>query len=146
MRTCQSILLLLFIFTCVTVFGQNDSVRKNHYSMNIAAGVISGEVGLYFDHRISDRLGLELSYGHRFYSFNFVQGGGDQAYKYVPQTADVIRVGLKTYIGSNSNTIGKPNKYIVYRLGAWNLHTPKYINIKHGYDNNGRKKGLRVAK
>lgn len=110
---------------------QKDSLRKNHISFNIAAGLISGEVGLYFDHRISDKFGFQLSYGHRFYNFNLVKNGGSGfGILYFPQTSDIIRVGVKKYL--KSNNITNQNKYFIYRISAWNLHTPKYTTREDG--------------
>lgn len=120
---------LLFVFICASAIAQNDSARKNHFSINFASGLFSGEAGLYFDHRISDKFGFQLSYGHRFYNFHIIENGGyGSSILFLPQTADIARIGLKKYLILRNNRTVRSNAYFIYRLSAWNIYTPKYTN------------------
>ena len=127
-------LLILFIFISSYSIAQKDSVCRNHISVNLAAGLISGEVGLYYDRRLSDKYAFQLSYGHRFYSFYLVQSGASgPGILYLPQQADIIRIGLKKYFrlkrhGYKLDNTARSPIYFNYRLSYWNLHTPKYTN------------------
>lgn len=118
--------ILVFLFICTLSFAQKDSIHKNHLSMNLAAGIISGEVGLYYDYRLSNKVAFQLSYGHRFYNFHIIVNGGyGLNYKYFPQQGDIIRLGVKKYFREVIDV--KPRSfYLTYRLSYWNLHTPKY--------------------
>ncbi|HEX8516354.1 MAG TPA: hypothetical protein VF868_09160 [Bacteroidia bacterium] len=134
----QLIFCLVIGCKCASTFAQNDSIRKNHFSINLASGLISGEVGLYYDHRISDKYGFLLSYGHRFYNFNFIiNGGSGYGYRYFPQTADIIRIGLKKYWRNRPNSTEARHSYFLYRVSAWNLHTPKYTTRQGSNGLNG---------
>jgi hypothetical protein len=129
MKMKQLTFCLLLVFICASTIAQKDSVRKNHFSINFASGIISGELGLYFDHRLSDKFGFQLSYGHRFYNFHLINNGGyGSSILYFPQTADIVRIGLKKYLMLKKNRAVGSNAYFIYRLSAWNLHTPKYTD------------------
>jgi hypothetical protein len=122
-------LVCLFVFISISSksIAQKDSLYKNRLSTNIAAALMSGEAGLYYDYRLSNTIGFQLSYGHRFYNFNIIENGGPGAgYKYFAQQGDIIRLGGKLYFME----YGKINrtKYATIRLSYWNLHTPKYTN------------------
>lgn len=119
--------ILVFLFICTSTIAQKDSIFKNHLSVNLASALISGEVGLYYDYRLSDRVAFQLSYGHRFYSPNIIQSGGHSSYQIFPQTGDIIRIGLKKYLRVKNDLMAR-SAYLTYRLSYWNLHTPKYTN------------------
>jgi hypothetical protein len=120
------IFLFLFIHACISVQAQKDTLLRHHLSANIAAGMLSGELGLYYDLRVSNYIGLQLSYGHRFYNFNLVENGMyDFDYKYVPQRGDIARVGIKVFFTPKSYT-ELPSAYFLYRFSYWKLHTPTY--------------------
>ena len=127
------------------VEAQIDSAYKNHLSVNLAAGLISGEVGFYYDRRLTNRIAFQLSYGHRFYSFNLIHNGGPegQGLSYIihPQYGDIFRIGLKKYIRIRNNGMARTAYLITSRLSYWNLHTPKYtrlINGSNGYSTSHR--------
>jgi hypothetical protein len=120
----------------IRLAAQADSVGqpgRHHLSVNMAAGLISGEANVYYDLKLSSKWGAFISYGHRFYSFNMVEdGGGGSGYRFVSQTGDIVRIGLKRYWSFNTST--EPAFYLLGRIGYWNLHTPKYIKR---YGSNG---------
>lgn len=122
---------LFFIANFHCIFGQVDSIKKNHLSVNLASGLISGEAGFFYDRKIRNEFAIQVSYGHRFYNFNIIQNGGEGlGYKYFPQTADIVRIGFKKFIRTRRDKGFKP-VYLTSRLSYWNLHTPKYCN-RHG--------------
>lgn len=118
--------LLLFLICIHNLIAQSDSIKKNHLSVNLASGLISGEVGFFYDHRINDKFAYQISYGHRFYNFNIiVNGGSGLGYLILPQTGDIARIGFKRFIMTRRDKGIKP-VYLTGRLSYWNLHTPKY--------------------
>lgn len=126
-NTKKLFLLPFFISSFIALQAQTDSFPRHHFSFNIAAGIHSGEVGFYYDVRVSKLIGLQLSYGHRFYSFNFIENGGSGLdYKYLAQQGDVARVGVKLFFTSNPD-VKVPSSYFLYRVSVWKLHTPTYI-------------------
>lgn len=120
--------ILAFIFISSISIAQKDSIRKNHISVNIAAGLISGEVGLYYDYRLSKKFTFQLSYGHRFYNFHLVVNEDGKRNTYFPQQGDIIRIGLKKYFREIANVKSRLF-YYTYRLSYWNMRTPKYTTI-----------------
>jgi len=120
--------LIPFILINSPLTPQNEENRKIYLSSNVASGLISGEANLYLDYKLSENSCLQLSYGHRFYSFNLIKNGGSgSGIKYLPQQADVIRIGIKRYLKIENSNLQR-TKYLIYRLSYWNLHTPKYTN------------------
>jgi hypothetical protein len=120
------IFLFLSIPHCISVQAQKDTIPRHHLSANIAAGMLSGELGFYYDLRVSKYIGLQLSYGHRFYSFNLVENGiYDFDYKYAPQQGDIARIGVKVFF-TRKPDIALPPAYFLYRFSYWKFHTPTY--------------------
>ena len=128
--------LLIFYLTTIfnyTGFGQMDSI-KNNITTNIASGIISQEVGLYYDLKHTNKSILEFSYAHRFHNLTIIENGGDGGeYKIWKQTGDIARIGYKIFYNS-INKYSVFNPYIYYRLSYWNLHTPIYTTR---YGSNG---------
>jgi hypothetical protein len=128
---------ILYLLTgTLRLAAQADSTKlpgPHHLSVNMFAGLISGEVNIYYDLKLSSKWGGFISYGHRFHSFNMVEDGGvGTGYRFVPQTGDIARIGFKRYWSFNKST--EPAFYLLGRIGYWNLHTRKYIKR---YGSNG---------
>jgi hypothetical protein len=125
---------ILIICSYYSLPAQNDSLPRHHISVNLSAATISGEVGFYYDYRLSRNIGFQLSYGHRFYSFNMIiNGGGGFDIKYFPQQGDIVRLGVKKYFTFKSD-VEVPPAYMLCRLSFWSLHTPTYTTR---YGSNG---------
>lgn len=138
----KALIILVFFFLANCMVAQKDSLRKNHFSLNLAAITISGEAGLYYDRRLPKNWAIQISFGHRFWNFNVIQHGGySPSYKILPQTGDVIRLGLKKFLHtSKDKETGYQSFYITGRLSYWYLHTPKYCKR---YGSNGYNSILR---
>jgi hypothetical protein len=115
----KRLFIVLSILYFQNTFGQKDTIKKNCISINLFQIAVNGEAGLYFDRNIGKDLGFEFSYGHRFWNFNIIKGGGPNTTPYFPQTADIIRIGIKRFINDKK-------LYYSVRLGYENTHTPKY--------------------
>lgn len=123
-------ILIFLICNGVGLSAQTDSLPHHHLSVNLSAATISGEVGFYYDYRFSEKIGFQLSYGHRFYSFNMIANGGSGFdYKYFPQQGDIVRLGVKKFFTFKNGPV--PTTYMMARLSFWNLHTPVYT-IRYG--------------
>jgi hypothetical protein len=128
--TIKAGILLFVFFTTVPATAQTDSTQampRHHLSVNLFAGLAFGEVGGYYDYRISKALSVQASYGHRFYDFHTYQQNID-AYTsrvYQPQQTDIYRLDLKNYFSPRK---GKQfsNSYLLYRLHYWETKARGY--------------------
>jgi hypothetical protein len=131
--------ILLSVLFCVTIpaTAQTDSTQsmpRHHVSVNLFAGLAFGEVGGYYDYRISEVLSIQASYGHRFYDFHTYQRNIDvyTSRVYQAQQADIYRLDLKTYFSPHK---GKrfSNSYLLYRLDYWETKARGYLQY-YGFD------------
>lgn len=109
---------------------QTSDMKRNFISFNVFQMALNGELGVTYDRILSERKCISVSYGHRFWNFNYVVYGGREdntgmGYKYFPQTGDVIKFSLKIPFKNNSfNNIA--TGYTFPRIGFAYLHTPQF--------------------
>lgn len=109
----------------LNAFCQQDSVR-NSVSTNLISGIIFQEAGLYYNIKINSSALIELSYAHRFRDLTIIKNGGKGGeFKLWKQTADIARIGFKSYHEIESK-YSNFTPYYYARLSYWNLHTPKF--------------------
>ena len=140
MRNLQIVFFFLLVLFSNNCFAQKDTIANNHLSGNIVSAVLSGELGFYYEHSISKTCSFRISYGHRFWQGSIIKNGdvgGD--YKYLPQEADVARLGIKKYLGANEKWKGK-NSYIVFQTSYWHMQSPKYTTTNGSNGSNTSKR------
>jgi hypothetical protein len=131
------VLVSALFFAAFHSTAQTDSTQympRHHLSVNLFAGAAFGEVGGYYDYRISKSISIQASYGHRFYDYHTYQQNIDvyTSRVYHPQLTDIYRLDLKTYFGAPQ---GKQfsNAYLLYRLHYWNTKARGYTQY-YGFD------------
>jgi hypothetical protein len=129
--------LSVLLYTAMHITAQTDSTQampRHHLSVNLFAGLAFGEVGGYYDYRISKTLSIQASYGHRFYDFHTYQQNIDvyTSRVYQSQITDIYRLDLKNYFSPKK---GKQfsTSYLLYRLHYWETNAGKYTQY-YGFD------------
>ncbi|HEX5002154.1 MAG TPA: hypothetical protein VFW78_06635 [Bacteroidia bacterium] len=125
MKTLFLNIFLFLVYCPKYCFSQTDTIPKHFLGANIAAAVLSGELGFYYEYAFHPSLQLTTSYGHRFWQFSIIENGrsgGD--FKYLAQQADILRLGIKKQISRAKYRLA--TKYVVFQTSYWNMRSPKY--------------------
>jgi hypothetical protein len=128
MKKAYSFITFFFLFSILNA--QYSTGKKNFISLNPFQLALNGELGVTYDRIISNTKCISVSYGHRFWNFNYVVYGGPEdntgmGYKYLPQTGDVVKFSFKKAYKENS-FFDKFSRYYFGRVGLAYLHTPKF--------------------
>lgn len=129
----KKIILVIYILCSFKSYSQNDSVFKNHLSINLFHTAINGEAGLYYDRVLSNRFTLSTSYGYRFYDFYAVTEPNFLFPKpnYSPLTSNAFNIGFKRF-GFTKRDHPKGNHYLMLNLSYKNTFSD-IIHHKKSY-------------